>query len=88
MYKLELDNEKNQKFITNNDHSNCSEKFELITKLVAKNLKTIQEVNTLVFSLRFFHYKYDKQKLDTSDAEFIEYIDMEVLDQLRQIFDK
>lgn len=72
--KLELDNEKNQKFITNNDHSNCSENIDLesLIESVAFNTQAIQKVYTLVLSLRFFHSKYDEQKLDISDAEYIQ----------------
>lgn len=72
--KPELNNKKNQKSSTNNDCSNCLENIELesLIESVATNTQAIQEVYTLVLSLRFFHSKYDEQKLDISDAEYIQ----------------
>lgn len=72
--KLELNNKKNQKSSTNNDCFNRLENIDLesLIESVAFNTQAIQKVYTLVLSLRFFHSKYDEQKLDISDAEYIQ----------------
>lgn len=78
--KLELNNEntkKEIKFIKAdvNDYSIRITDLKKVHDLTLDNFSQIQKLYNLVLSLRFFHFKYDRQKLNISDTEYIDNFD-------------